>query len=176
MTHRTTVAAGLLALAALVAPAAAQATPPAQQTVTLPPMNVTNPDACGFGVTWHIEASARVQYFFDAQGTRTMALIHVKEHNTLENRTSGAMVSDEPNYEEMAHYDADGHLVRVDTLGLWVNARAGGDSVTAVGRYSIAYQADGTPVTVFAAGDQEFRQVTHDDLQQALTQFCGLLS
>jgi hypothetical protein len=57
-----------------------------------------------------------------------------------------------------------------------MNAREGGDSVTDVGRVSLAVLPDGSRVIVFAAGQHPLREVSGGDLQKGLAAFCALLS
>ena len=167
----------VLAVAALLGATAAHATPPTQVTITPPPVTVEDQAACGdFGISWHITATITRQRFTDGEGNVTFVLLHIKEHNTLTNLTTGKTVSDDPVYEQVAHFDADGNLLRVDTMGLWVNAREGGDSITDVGRVSFAVVPDGSWVMVFAAGQHPFREVSQGDLQQGLAAFCDLVS
>lgn len=165
----------VLGVTALLSAGAAQATTPVQFTFT-EHLTVQDPTVCGFGIRWDITATLTIQEFFDAEGNPIFDLAHGKEHNILTNLTTGKTVSDNPVYEERARFDAEGNLVSFDTMGLWVNAREGGDSITDVGRVSFAYLPDGSEVTVFSAGQHPFREVSQGDLTQGLAAFCGLLS
>lgn len=168
--------AALAALAgfALLAASAANAAAPVQTYISAE-LTVEDQSVCGFGIRWDIASSGLVQLFLGSDGLPVSALAHVHEHNTLTNLTTGKTVSDDPVYEQMAHFE-NGQLTSVETMGLWVNAREGGDSVTDVGRVSFVVLPDGSRQWVFAAGQHPFREVSGGDLVKGLAAFCDLLS
>ena len=154
---------------------AARATPPAQFSVPFQ-ATVADTSVCGFGIRWDISAVAQIQVF-SAANAPSFEIEHVREHNTLTNLSTGKTVGDDPVYQEILHLDAQGHVTSADVIGLWVNAREGGDGVTDVGRVVIAVNPlDGSHEMVFEAGRHPVREIAQANLQQDLVAFCDLLS
>ena len=164
----------MVAVAALVGATAARADEPFQTTVTFQ-AQVEDPSVCGFGIRWDITGVARIQVFSDGDGP-TFEIEHIQEHNVLTNLSTGKTVGDNPVYQEILHLDAQGHVTSADVIGLWVNAREGGDSITDVGRVVIAVLPDGSHQMVFEAGQHPVREIAQANLQQDLVAFCDLLS
>lgn len=165
-----------VAVLALVGATAARADEPFQTTFTLQTF-VQDTSVCGFGIRWDISAVAHVQIFSGADGP-TFEIEHIREHNLLTNLAyPEKTISDDPVYQEILHLDAQANVTSADVIGLWVNAREGGDSVTDVGRVVIAVNpVDGSHEMVFEAGRHPVREIAQANLQQDLVAFCDLLS
>ena len=163
----------LVGMLALLGATGARAAAPIQHSSSMQ-LTVENPAVCGFGISWQISASGLTQLFLGSDGKPVFALLHVREQNTLTNMTTHKTVSDDPVYEQIAHFE-DGVLSSVDTMGLWVDARDGGDSLTDVGRVSFLVVGT-TRIWIFAAGQHPFREVSGGDLRAGLAAFCDLLA
>ena len=168
------VGAALLALAG-TSPAAAD--PPVHTTI---PFTLVVQDAgaeCGFPIRWDISGEQRETRFFDDQGRLERIVVHVRESNTLTNFATGKTITDEPKFNQIVHFNENGTIASVETMGLFVNARdKAGANVMDVGKVIISRPTPTERVLAFAAGQHPFRAETLSSLQAGLSAFCDVLA
>jgi hypothetical protein len=170
-------AAGAALLLALVGASPAMADPPVQTTM---PFSLVVQDAgaeCGFPVRWEISGELRETQFFDDEGRLVRIVSHIRETNRLTNLATGKTITDEPKFNQIVHFNPDGTISSVETMGLYVNARGDrGANVMDVGKVIIARPTPTERVLVFSAGQHPFRAETLLSLQAGLSAFCEVLT
>jgi hypothetical protein len=163
-------------LLALVGASPAVADPPVQTTV---PFTLVVQDVgaeCGFPVRWDISGEQRETRFFDDEGRLVRIVVHVRETNTLTNLATGKTITDEPSFNQIVHFNENGTISSVETMGLFANARDdAGTNVMDVGKAIISRPTPASRVLEFAAGQHPFRAETLSSLQAGLSAFCEVL-
>ena len=165
------------ALLALVGASPAAADPPVQTTI---PFSLVVQDAgaeCGFPIRWEISGEQRETRFFDDEGRLVRIVVHVREDNTLTNLATRKTITDRPKFNQIVHFNANGTISSVETMGLFVNARdERGANVMDVGKVILAVLSPTERELVFAAGQHPFRAETLTSLQAGLAAFCEILA
>lgn len=132
---------------------------------------------CGFPVRWEIAGEVHETRFFDDEGRLVRIVAHFQETNTLTNLATGKTITDRPKFNQIVHFNADGTLSSVETMGLFVNARdERGANVMDVGKVILAVLSPTERVLVFAAGQHPFRAETLTSLQAGISAFCEVLA
>ena len=164
---------------ALAAPAvAAQPSHPRVEKSTFTQHNVvTDEAACGdYGVVWDINLTADVFTFFDREGRRTKAVLHIREDNTVTNTVTGLTLPDAPvNFVQTEFYDADtGIREKIFIVGTSVNVRRGNERLVDRGPILLDGQ---TFDILWSVGPHPVRELVQGGggLQQALPAFCDIL-
>lgn len=174
--HWCLVGAAGAALLAFVAAPPAHADPPVQTTISFTQVVQDAGAECGFPIRWEISGEQRETRFFDDEGRLVRIVVHVREGNTLTNLTTGKTLVDQPKFNQIVHFNPNGTISSVETMGLFVNARDdGGANVMDVGKVIIARPTPAERVLVFEAGQHPFRAETLGSLQAGLSTFCDVL-
>jgi hypothetical protein len=163
-------------LLALVGASPAVADPPVQTSESFALVVQDAGAECGFPVRWEISGELHETRFFDDAGRLVRIVAHVQETNTLTNLATGKTITDRPKFNQIVHFNADGTLSSVETMGLFVNARdLRGANVMDVGKVILVVLSPTERVLVFAAGQHPFRAETLTSLQAGISAFCELL-
>ena len=175
---RWCIAGAVAALLALVVASPAVADPPVHST---DPFSFVVEDAgveCGFPIRWEISGEGRETFFFDDEGRLARIISHTRETNTLTNLATGKTVTDTPRFTQIVHFNEDGTIDNVETMGLYAHARDGAAAkVMDVGKVIIAYGPGSDRALLFEAGPHPLRAESLVTASPAwLGAFCELLA
>lgn len=158
------------ALLALVGASPAVADPPVQTSRPIAQVVQDAGAECGFPVRWVISGENHETRFFDEEGRLVRIVAHIHETNTLTNLATGKTITDEPKFNQIVHFNPDGTLSSVETMGLFVNARdERGASVMDVGKVILAVLSPTERVLLFSGGQHPFRDETLTSLQAGIS-------
>lgn len=125
---------------------------------------------------WDINLTADVFTFFDRQGRRTKAILHIREDNTVTNTVTGLTLPDSPvNFVQTEFYDAEtGIREKIFVVGTSVNVRRGNERLVDRGTILLDGQ---TFEILWSAGPHPVRKLLQGnfDLRLALPAFCDIL-
>lgn len=145
--------AAVAALLALVGASPAVADPPVQTSRPIAQVVQDAGAECGFPVRWVISGENHETRFFDEEGRLVRIVAHINETNTLTNLATGKTITDTPKFNQIVHFNPDGTLSSVETMGLFVNARdERGASVMDVGKVILAVLSPTERVLLFSRG------------------------
>jgi hypothetical protein len=135
-------------------------------------------EACGFPIRWEIYGEGPEIFFFDDQGRLVRIVSHTRETNTLTNLATGKTISDTPRFTQIVHFNEDGTIDNVETMGLFAHARGGAAAkVMDVGKVIIAYGPGSDRALLFEAGPHPLRAESLITASPAwLGAFCELLA
>ena len=169
--------AAVAALLALVGASPAVADPPVQTSRPIAQVVQDAGAECGFPVRWVISGENHETRFFDEQGRLVRIVAHIHETNTLTNLATGKTITDTPTFNQIVHFNPDGTLSSVETMGLFVNARdERGAGVMDVGKVILAVLSPTERVLLFSGGQHPFRDETLTSLQAGISAFCEVLA